>query len=111
MSDQSGSEPRKRGWSIGDPPKLTEKKGEAMRSRIRRWSRREMWRLWEACDLAFHVPPVEGLRHLWYWPSIESDDLCDRAIRAVHANILEVKPAKQEKDSWVAKVVRRFLDR
>jgi hypothetical protein len=79
--------------------RLTEKQSKKVTKRIQGWLRRDTWKLWEACDIAYGMIPFEPIRFL-QTGEIDSDELFDFAIRSVNAGKLSVGNPSDSPNQW-----------
>lgn len=71
------------------------------KKRYTRWKRHSAWRVKEACDIAYGILPMKIIRRI-FRDDTSADDLCDAAIRAIHAKELTpLNPHGNDKDLWV----------
>ena len=80
---------------------LEESEKHRSKKRYARWKRHSVWRVKEACDIAYGILPIRILRRLSRH-DVSADDLYDAAIRAIHAKELApLNPHGNDKDLWV----------
>lgn len=70
-----------------------------MTDRIRRWKKRDVWKLREACDLSFGFIP-HWLFRIFNLNDADADDLFDYAVRAVMKNNLKVRNRSEAPREW-----------
>jgi len=80
---------------------LTPRQKESARSRIRRWKKRDLWLLQEACELTFGFMPFFLYRYL-NLKNADAEDLFDYAVRAVAiGNLKVINPSAPKSQWWV----------
>ena len=92
--------PQKRRKVTVASPEVSQQMLAAIEDRLARWLRRDMWRIREGCDLAWHILPVRVLRQFYLSRIVESENLCEWAERAVEAEVLPAKKVKGPPSEW-----------
>jgi len=100
MDSPTENSPKKQRKVTLVEPEVSQKKLDAIQDRLRRWMRRDMWRLREGCDLAWHILPARGIRQIYISRIVDSENLCEWAERAVEAGTLPAKRLDGPASEW-----------